>query len=118
MEAAKLLEHDLKTALLALTMDLFGSGIVVVFLGSFEDLRTLTNCDTKNDSDTSPGLMYGGGVVSTHPLDIPHLEYPMDILIPRSMHSQPLGHTLLLGSKHTHPLPPDIHPHTYSSPGC
>ena len=59
MEAAKLLEHDLKTALLALTMDLFGSGTIVAFLGNFVDLRTLTNCDTKNDSDTSPGLMYG-----------------------------------------------------------
>ena len=52
MEAAKLLEHDLKTALLALTMDLFGSGTIVAFLGNFVDLRTLTNCDTKNDSDT------------------------------------------------------------------
>ena len=56
MEAAKLLEHDLKTALLALTMELFGSGIVVVFLGSFEDLLTLSNCDTENDFDTDDGM--------------------------------------------------------------
>ena len=37
MEASKLLEHDLKTALLSLTMELFGTGIIVqaVFLGSF-----------------------------------------------------------------------------------